>query len=320
MGIWGPELYQNDTSLDVKNEFNELYNNGRAAQEITDKLIEEYRDIMGDMEEEPLFWFALADTQWELGVLLPSVKEKALYWIANYRGTRRYQTIDAEAKANGNVLDALQAKLLAPLPPVKRPKKKRIYKCQWKLGDVFACELESELAKERGFCGQYFLIQKIDEDVWYPGHIVPIVYVKITKDGKLPSNVEEYDLLEYVQMSFSKYEDRFWPIDMSRPQEDIAEKAKINYQADEYGFLPEYRTTLLNTSKKVIPTNLIYVGNFLNATPPQKEFVPHTKVNIATVAWKRFEETFETIVLKRYCGHNLRELSIYSTGDGLREP
>ena len=301
MGIWGPELYQNDTSLDVKDEFNELYNNGRSAQEITDKLIEEYRDIMGNMEEEPLFWFALADTQWELGVLLPSVKEKALYWITNYRGIRNYQT-----------MDALQTKLLSPQPPVKRPKKKRTYKCQWKLGDVFACELESELAKERGLYGQYFLIQKIDEGVWYPGHIVPIVYVKITKDGKLPSNVEEYDLLEYVQMSFSKYEDRFYPIDMSRPQEDIAEKSRINYQVDEYGFLPEYRTTLLNTSKKVIPTNLIYVGNFLNAAPPQKEFIPHTKVNIATVAWKQFEETFETIVLKRYCGHNLRELCIYN--------
>lgn len=71
--------------------------------------------------------------------------------------------------------------------------KKRVYKCQWNLGDVFAYELESDLAKERGLYGRYFLIQKIDEDVWYPGHIVPIVYVKITNDNKLPSNVEEYN-------------------------------------------------------------------------------------------------------------------------------
>lgn len=80
MGMWGFGLYQNDTSLDVKDEFEELYNAGKTAQDITDKLMEDYKSIWGDIEEEPLFWLALADTQWNLGVLLPVVKEKALYW------------------------------------------------------------------------------------------------------------------------------------------------------------------------------------------------------------------------------------------------
>lgn len=208
-------------------------------------------------------------------------------------------------------LSDLQAKLLSPQPPAKQPGKKRLYKCQWKLGDVFAYQLESDLAKERGLDGRYFLIQKVDEGVWYPGHIVPIVYVKITKAHSLPSNVAEYNELEYVQTSFSKYEERFWPIDMTRPQEDIAEKSKITYQVDEYGFLPQYRVELLNTSKKEIPANLIYVGNFAAAVPPEREFVPHAKQNILSVHWKHFGETFETKMLRRYCGHNLRELSIY---------
>ena len=43
MGIWGVELYQNDISLDVKEEFEELYNKGKNVQEITDKLTEEYK-------------------------------------------------------------------------------------------------------------------------------------------------------------------------------------------------------------------------------------------------------------------------------------
>ena len=180
------------------------------------------------------------------------------------------------------------------------------------MGDVFAYQLESDLAKERGLYGRYFLIQKVDEGIWHPGHIVPIVYVKITSDANLPSNVEEYNRLEYVQTWFTKYEDRFLPIDMSRPQEDIAEKSRMNYQVDEYGFLPQYRAKLLNTSKGVIPTKLIYVGNFVNAVRPQKEFIPHSKENIVTVSWKQFDETFETKMIKRYCGHNLRELSIYT--------
>ena len=102
---------------------------------------------------------------------------------------------------------------------------------------------------------------------------------------------------------------------MVRPQEDIAEKSKINYQVDEYGFLPEYRVLLLNTSKRVIPKKLIYVGNFANAIHPQKEFIPHSKENVVSVSWKQFGDTFETKMIKCYCGHNLRELSIYTNKD-----
>lgn len=313
MGMWGFELYQNDTALDVKDEFEESFNAGKSVQEITDELTEDYKSIMGDWDEEPLFWFALADTQWNLGVLLPTVKEKALYWINKDSDILKNQAIDTMIKAQRQkTLDELRAKMLLPQPPVKKARKRRVYKCQWKLGDVFAYPLESDLAKERGLYGRYFLIQKVDEGIWYPGHTVPIVYVKITGDTNLPSKAEEYDQLEYVQTWFTKYEERFWPVDMRHPQEDIAEKSKINYKLDEYGFLPQYRIMLLNTSKRIIPSNLIYVGNFLHTARPENEFVPHSKANITPVYWKKLDETFETKMIKLYCGHNLRELSIYT--------
>ena len=312
MGTWGPNLYQNDTSLDVKDEFEKLYNEGKNVQEITDILTEEYKSLFGDIKEEPLFWLALADTQWEFGVLLPVVKEKALYWIDESVNMLIFKSINTSAKENRiKNLNGLRVKLLSTQPKVKKITKKRIYKCQWKYGDVFAYRLESDLAKEKGLYGRYFLIQKVDEGEWYPGHIVPIVYVKITDDINLPSNVEEYNKSEYVQTSFTEYEYRFCPVDMRRPQEDIAEKSKINYQVDEYGFLPQYRARLLNTSKRVIPQKLIYIGNFADVAQPQNEFIPHTKENIVSVAWKLFDETFETRMIKWYCGHNLREFSIY---------
>ncbi len=312
MGIWGFELYQNDVSLDIKDKFLELYNSGKPIQDITDKLVEDNQSIIGDIVEEPLFWLALADTQWNFGVLTPFVKEKALYWIDKGSELFDLQTTDMPAKMKRKkVLEELQSKLLSPQPPVKKPVKKRIYKCQWKFGDVFAYQLESDMAKERNLYGRYLLIQKVDEDVWHPGHVVPIVYVKITNDTNFPLSVEEYNQMQYVQVWSTKYEERFWPIDMRRPQEDIAEKSKINYQADEYGFLPQYRVILLNTSSRVIPTKLTYVGNFANSIRPQNEFVPHSKYNLVAVPWKQFDQTFETKMIKCYCGHNLREFSIY---------
>ena len=81
MGNWGPGLYQNDITQDVKDDFEESHRAGKPVSEITAKLMADYEDIMGDPAEEPLFWFALADTQWRFGVLLPTVKEKALEWL-----------------------------------------------------------------------------------------------------------------------------------------------------------------------------------------------------------------------------------------------
>lgn len=302
MGMWGYKLYQNDTALDVKDLFQDLYRTGKSVQEITDQMTQDSKSMFGDPTEEAFFWFALADSQWEYGVLLPSVQKKALDWI-----DQRLESPSAWQE----MLVQLRVRLLSPQPPVKKISLRRIYRCQWKLGDVFALPLESDLAREKGLFGQYFLIQKVDEGVWYPGHIVPIVYVRITQNGKLPSTTEELNALEYVQTDFTRYENRFWPVDMTRPQEDIAEKSKINYEVDDYGFLPQYRILLLNTSAKVIPKNLIYIGNFPNAKRPPKEFIPHAKTNLLAVAWKRFDETFETKMIKQFCNHNRRELAVY---------
>ena len=84
--------------------------------------------------------------------------------------------------------------------------------------------MEGEEAKKRNLYGRFFLIQKVSEGTWYPGHIIPIVYVKITKDEKLPSNLSEYNALEFVQTGFTRYEHRFFPLNMLDPQKDIAEK------------------------------------------------------------------------------------------------
>ena len=312
MGTWGNGLYENDISLDVKDQFEEQFRNGKNVDEITKQLIKEFESTMDVPDEEALFWLALADTQWDWGVLLPDVKERAIQWIEKCNNKEvgkknRLLTVVLDKR----MLEGLHNKLLSPQPSAKKARKRRVYKCEWNIGDVFAYQLESELAKERGLFGKYFLIQKVDEGSWHPGHIVPIVYVKITKNEKLPTNIDEYNELEYVQTCFTKYENRFWPIDGRRPQEDIAEKSKMNYEVDEYGYLPQFRIRLLNISKKVIPSTLIFIGNYVNTIPPKNEFIPHVKVNIQSVFWKNFDETFETKMIKLYCGHNLRELKSY---------
>lgn len=313
MGVWGYKLYQNDLSLDVRDEFQEMYRDGKKAEEITEKLLEEYRGMIGDPTEEPLFWFALADIQWKCGVLMPEVREKAFYWMEHDRSMECCQplgiteNVELQLKHRKKVLEQLKEKLLSPQPPVRKQPKRSVYICPWAIGDVFAYQLESDEAKERGLYGCYLLIRKVGEERWYPHHIIPVVHIKITKDATLPATVEEYDQLEYVQTWFCPYEERFLPIDMKRPKEDIEEKSKRKYEVDEYGIMPIYREALVTTSKRVIPKKLIYINNFKEVVPPKKEFIPDPLNGSPSTEWKNFESK----ILMRYGAFNLKESAIY---------
>ncbi len=279
MGMWGFELYQNDTALDVKDEFEELFNAGETVQKITAKLTEDYKSIMGDNDEEPLFWFALADTQWNLGVLLPAVKEKALYWIDKDCDIFNYQTIDISAKAQRKkTLDDLQAKLLSPQPPVKKAVKRRVYKCQWKLGDVFAYCFSSEYSKEKGFYGQYVVFRKVSEDTWYPGHIIPVVQVYKWIGNDIPAidKLSNFDLLPafYKPSVFIKFPNK----------------------------ILDYEISLISESKKVIPIdNLKFLGNL-----PGNDLIPFRGHDYWTgyyaVGWEssKYNAKFEHYIINMY--------------------
>ena len=68
MVAWGTSLYANVTACDIRGDYADMLRRGKTNDEVTKKLIENHRDIMGDVEEEPLFWYVLKDTQWRIMV------------------------------------------------------------------------------------------------------------------------------------------------------------------------------------------------------------------------------------------------------------
>ena len=78
MGIWGTGLYQDDISADVKDFYKEQLRMQKSTIDIKSELLSKYEDVLDDPYDASVFWFALADTQWEFGRLEGSVKEKAL--------------------------------------------------------------------------------------------------------------------------------------------------------------------------------------------------------------------------------------------------
>lgn len=121
MGAWGTSLYANDSASDIRGDYVDKLRRGKTNEEVTKELIEANQDIMGDLEEEALFWFALAVTQWNYGRLLPEVKEKALFYLTQDKGLERWkESGQKQLNAWKNTLEKLKGKLESPQPPIKK--------------------------------------------------------------------------------------------------------------------------------------------------------------------------------------------------------
>lgn len=194
MVAWGTSLYANDSASDIRGDYVDKLRRGKTNEEVTKELIEANQDIMGDLEEEALFWFALADTQWNYGRLLPEVKEKALFYLTQDKGLERWkESGQKQLNAWKNTLEKLKGKLESPQPPIKKVSKYRLYQCKWKLGDVFAYRFTSNYSKEKGLEGKYVVFRKVSEDTWWPGHIIPVVQVYKWMGDDIPSIDKIYD-------------------------------------------------------------------------------------------------------------------------------
>ena len=113
MGTWSRKLYGNDYASDVKGDLVERLSYFQDAQKAYESMLEQYEKEFDD--EEPLFWYAMADTMLKYGVLLPEVKEKALKWIEEEGGIDRWQEAK-KADSWRETLKELKEGLTGPAP------------------------------------------------------------------------------------------------------------------------------------------------------------------------------------------------------------
>ena len=320
MGFWGPGLYENDTAADVKDRVTTCWQEGMSGEEIISRIQEEFSDLTEEASPDgAFFWLGLADSLWRLGLLTEEIRGRAMAWLDQdwvYDSIPDQPLCPPMGKRRTTMLAKLKERLSSPQPKPRKYKKRGPRSCGWKMYDTYACPIRYEAAAELGSTDRWLLIRMIDEGLWEKT-LVPIVYVKITKDTRLPASEEEYDALEYIQVGFTRYEDRFLPLDFSRLEEDIAEKAKLHYEVDEYGYLPRYMVILLQMTKKALQTELTYVGNYPNAAPPSLEFCPAYAGNNMVARWKNHGSVFTETMVARYMSFNLRRSKAYREPNSL---
>ena len=159
MGAWGTGLYQDDTTCDVKEEYLNLLKIGTEPEEAMEEMIINWEDCIEDVEEGPLFWFALAETQWRYGLLDEKVKEIALQYIEEGIDLERWeedQKLYTKRKAE---LEKLKEKLESEQPKGKKIPKLHLIKRIFNTGDIILYQIQNEELKEHRWYKKYVLIK-----------------------------------------------------------------------------------------------------------------------------------------------------------------
>lgn len=141
MGAWGTAIFSDDLAEDVRGEYNALLSIGKNNEEAENLLLSYYSDILdkGD-EDEPVFWFALALSEWNKGRLSELVKAKALEILDNGGDLARWNTPGNEKnyKKRIQAIEDFRKTILSQQPVEKKIKKPTVHHCPWRVGDLLA--------------------------------------------------------------------------------------------------------------------------------------------------------------------------------------
>jgi hypothetical protein len=158
----GTGIFRDDVACDVRAQYRALLQDGKTPVEATSGVLRDWKPALGDAEDGPIIWLALAAIQCRYGCLEPRVKARALAVIdsgsdlEHWHATGNRQLVRSRAA----VLARLRATLESP-PPARaripsKPRKRRgpvDEKSFWPLGEVFAYRLRS---------GRYILLHVCD--------------------------------------------------------------------------------------------------------------------------------------------------------------
>lgn len=265
MGTWGINLYDDDVALDTKDSYLAMLHENSSTYddaEITKRFIDQNAAYVNDPDDSPIFWMALADTQWQCGRLEDYVRDEALKHIHDETHIERWFVESPSlAEKRQRVIFRLEKKLISPQPPKKVFNLKKQYLLPWNVGDVYAYQYHTESSQGTHFHQRYvYLVKKADET--FGNFELPRFYVfRVTsKDLCSLDQLIEYG---YISQFFNPSVFERYPL-----------KPKL------------YAISIPCTSARVVPTKFLhYIGHLDCLNAP----IDESSNDYYTVKWKDFE-------------------------------
>lgn len=183
MGAWSAEIFDDDGADEIKEEYKILLGYGMSLEESYKKIEDYFYPDYKGQHDEDVYWLSIALFQWQNGILLDEVKQRALECIEDEEYLERWKESGEEIyQERKHVLADFKHKLVNITNETRKkfpkcPKCYR-YKTKWKAGDLLAYKMLApilewkELVKEsdreslqeaqKNINGNYLLLRVVD--------------------------------------------------------------------------------------------------------------------------------------------------------------
>ena len=143
MGVWGTAIFSDDLAADPRDGLTDLMAEGLTAEQATQRLVSESADILRDEGDSTVFWLAVAATQWKLGRLMESVRDRTVQLIDSGIDLRRWEGASvSEINQRKNYLAKLREQLLGPQPKPRKLKRIEKSSTDFQAGDIAVFHLD----------------------------------------------------------------------------------------------------------------------------------------------------------------------------------
>jgi hypothetical protein len=139
MGVIGIQLYDDDLAADVRTHWRDQVAAGLEGPRATEAVLAAFRSSADDADERCVLWLALADTQWQAGMLEERVAERARCHADEDSG--RFP--EADRARRRAVVEGVLERLGTRNPRPRRPRPPRLPSTDLVPGEVVAVKLRS---------------------------------------------------------------------------------------------------------------------------------------------------------------------------------
>ena len=209
MSAWGTALFSDDFAKDVRDDYVEKIILGKTNEEATE-YVKQTSMPKEDDEDYPVFWIALAVTQWKKGRLLDDVRQKALEVLDSGGDLERWLEEGPEKyEKRKKVLADAKELLLSPMPPAKKlTVPAYLTSTPWKIGDVISYKLACDEEKYSLYAGKYVLLRITDHYINPKGVVQATVAIYAWCGSQIPENltIESIQKIPYLKVRESFFE------------------------------------------------------------------------------------------------------------------
>ncbi|MFD0587490.1 hypothetical protein ACFQZE_05715 [Paenibacillus sp. GCM10027627] len=91
MGAWGFGVFEDDFTMDIKDEFETYIGEGVGTDQAVARLLRKFSEEINDEDDSPLFYFALASILMNRNELPESIQQEALTHIVQKTNLRKWK-------------------------------------------------------------------------------------------------------------------------------------------------------------------------------------------------------------------------------------